>query len=159
MYFLFCVFALQACSKPDPNPELKDQLFLEYRAMADESAKLEETGAAEVKKALDEVNELPVRSSNRKILEKRYWDTIAKVDKAKQSTQYYRQKMLERQKIVTRRYLISFYQRTPAGEDEAFKEYSTIKKMRNVSRDWNPKKRIEDSKRPPPAPAAPSGGH
>jgi hypothetical protein len=147
-----------ACSKPDPNPELKDELFLEFRAQAEESAKIEEAGPAEIKKAQEEINALPINSSNRKILQDKYWDTVRKIELAKQNTKYYRQKMLERQKLVVRRYLISFYSRQPLEEDPSFKEYQSIKKGRQVPRDWDARKRVEHARKPAAPPPA-SGGH
>lgn len=154
---IFCVFAA-GCNKPNPNPEHLDPIYaeLEKEKKDMESAiSAESKQLAEFKEALAAVKP---QTGQIKYAEKRYYESLAKVEKMKQMLSYLEIHIESRKKSAKRAYLKAFYKKEPWPDPKEYETYKAQKQLEAAPRAWDAKARIEKMKAPVKA-AAPSEHH
>jgi hypothetical protein len=160
LFFSLAVIHLSfSCSKRNPNPELLDPIYLDLLALEGEAQKavaVEEGFLAEHEKALKSV--VP-QTGQIKYAEKRYWESINRVTKARQQARYYEVKRRARKLQARRDYSIAYSRGLPWPPPSEYSEYSSKKAIEaNVGKKWSAKDRVE-SLRVPEQPQKAAGGH
>ncbi|WP_413569136.1 hypothetical protein ACLWBD_17650 [Bdellovibrio sp. HCB117] len=150
-------FALSACNKPDPNPELKDPIY------SDLSATLAATTQAieAEKKALEgfqkELSEVVPQTGQIKYAQKRVFDSQQKIARLEQEKQYYELKIEARKKSSKKSYMAAFKKGESWPNPKEFEDYQAQKKFREAKRTWDVKQRMQElgvgDEKAPAAPA------
>lgn len=141
LLFFSLVFAFSACKKADPNPELKDPLYLlnqnetaaaKAEVAAAEAAILE--AEAQIQKAVPQTGQI-------KYAQKRYWDARNKLALAKQKVQYFETRAQLQMWDTREKSLEAFFQDKSYSNKEEFESYELQNKLDHSSRNWDVKKR------------------
>lgn len=141
---LFFVFLglLCACNKPDPNPELKDPIYLDLETrikevegqLATEKKNLEDANN-ELKKAVPQTGQI-------KFARKHFFDVKARMEKLNQELRYYKSRKETRIYEARNSYMDAFEKKEPWPDPKEFEEYGIAESARKKSRIWSVKERI-----------------
>ncbi|ASD62089.1 hypothetical protein B9G79_00190 [Bdellovibrio bacteriovorus] len=153
-------FSLIACSKPDPNPELKDPIFNDYQSqLGATSAALESE-----KKGLEgfekELAEVVPQTGQIKYAQKRVRESKEKITRLEQEKQYLELKIEARRKEAKRSYSKAFKKGETWPDPQEWASYQTEQRFRNAKKSWDVKERMKEvglGEEKTPEPAA--GGH
>jgi hypothetical protein len=140
---ILALVSLVGCNRPDPAPELKDQVYQGLssqlaettRAIAEENKRLEEH-----KKALSEVTP---QTGQIKFAQKRVFDSGAKLDRLKQEQQWLELRVSERRRHAKIQYLKAFKSKEPWPDPLEFEQYKTEKRLRAAKKNWDVRDRLE----------------
>ncbi|WP_291516591.1 hypothetical protein [Bdellovibrio sp. ArHS] len=144
----FCLiilsFAVSACNKPDPNPELKDPIYSDLNTtLAAANAALE----AE-KKALEgfqkELVDVVPQTGQIKYAQKRVFESQQKISRLEQEKQYLELKLEARKKSSKKAYLAAFKKGDIWPNPKEFEDYQAEKKLREAKRTWDVKQRMQE---------------
>lgn len=164
LIFLFLLTnLLLSCSKPNPNPELLDPIYMDLQnekksveAEIEAEGKMRDEFADAIRKAVPHTGQI-------KFAQKRFFDSEGRLTKLKQRLEYYTFKIESRKKLVKVEYLKSFRKKEPWPKPEEYKDYLVQKNLDRSPPYWVVRKRIEESKKPVPRGTkegeAPAGGH
>lgn len=152
---------LSACSKPDPNPELKDPIYNEFVSLAaTANSELE----AE-KKALEgfekELQDVVPQTGQIKFAQKRINDSKAKISRIQQEKKYFELKVTARKALAKSQYAEAFKNKTVWPDPKEWQTYEMEKKFRAAKKTWDVKERMKQlgvGEENTPKPKA-SGGH
>ena len=156
------LFALSACNKPDPAPELKDPIYSDLTASlaaTTQALEAEKKALEEHQKALKEV--VP-QTGQIKYAQKRVNESQERITKLEQEKQYLELKVEARKSVSRKTYLAAFKKGEPWPDPKEFESYQAEKRLRNAKKTWDVKERIKEAGLGPdlPAPApAEGGGH
>lgn len=131
------MFSLVACTKEDPNPELRDPIFKDLEKRRDEHQKNANEAAATLKTLYEKLEKVEANSIEKKDIQK----DIAK-NKAKnlESDQWYRYYKIraERRRITGRE---SYREAFAKGEEwpnpREYSDYQVNRRLVEASRNWN----------------------
>ena len=149
---------LVACNKPDPNPELKDEIYADLNTqLADVGHELEaeEKQLVEHQKALSEVTP---QTGQIKYAQKRVYDSEEKINKLRQEKQWLALRAEERLKYTKKEYLKAFKAGKPWPDPAEFEQYKLEMKMRKAKKEWDVKQRMQEAGLSVPGAKKPAGG-
>lgn len=145
LFFLFLSFSfLVACNKPDPNPELKDPIYADLNAQAEEAKKAIE---AEEKVLADHEANLKAvepQTGQIKYAQKRVYDSKNKLDKLKQEHQWLELRVKERLRETRKSYRKAFKAGQPWPDPAEYEQFQAQNKLRKAPREWSANRRIEE---------------
>ncbi len=157
----YCVVVLllllASCNKPDPNPELKDPIYLDLlKRVKEMEGQITEEGKTleEHKGALAKV--LPQTGQN-KYAQKRVFDSENRIEHLKQLKKYLEISSESRKMKDALEYSRSMNKGEPWPDSAEFKDYMDRRKGDVIPRAWNYKARVEELKEQNP-PSKPAGG-
>lgn len=147
LLLLFLTILSVACNKPDPNPELRDGIYLDFKAQLAEAQK----NLAGAQKTLEEhkvtLEKVKPQTGQIKYAQKRYWDAQRQIDKYQQQEKYWRIRIQERERFAKKDYLKAFRQGKTWPDPKEYEEYMVQKRLQTIPPQWNAKERIEQYKR------------
>ena len=126
-----------ACSKEDPNPELKDPIYQDLLSEHKKYKKMLEDGEKEITKLKEELDNVDVRSIDRKIQAREYQKAIRNIVKLREQTEFYRIKSELRKVYGRKAYRIAFRENKEWPDPKEFEDYNTNKKLRAAPRNWS----------------------
>ena len=143
---LFLPLLLFSCNEPEPNPEIRDPIYLELKTQQDLSKKaIAETEATLLEKKAD-LEKVKPQTGQIKYVQKRLWDTQRTLDSLIQQEKYWTIRIKEREQVARIEYLKAFKAGKTWPDPKEFQEYSTEKRLREAKLHWDTKERIEKFK-------------
>lgn len=169
-YALFLLIPLLgACEKKqDPNPELRDPIYADYKA----ELGIAEQGLAAEKKTLEgheaELKEVIPQSGQIKFAQKRVYESREKITKLEQRKLYFELKIKARLTEARKAYRTAFSKGEEWPDPKEHEEYKVASKLRRDGMiGWNVENRMKEAgisvpgkgnpAAAPAAPAAPAG--
>lgn len=153
----FCLLFLitlviSACNKPDPQPELGDQI---YQDMLSEQ-KIADSGVAQAEKDLEEhrkaLNEVKPQTGQIKYAQKRIYDAEHRLDRFKQQQKYWIVRSESRRDFVRQKSLEAFNKGEKWSDSKEFEVYLSEKRLRSAKLNWDARERrsefLENEKKP-----------
>lgn len=131
------IFAVSACKGPDPNPELKDPIYLD---LVSESKTLEgaiKTAEKEIESQKKTIKNLPPRDPTRMQQISMLYSHEKKLLQLKQQAEYLKIRQLQRKDHVRKIYP-SYYEQNKTWPDEnEVAEYKKLKELRSAPKSWD----------------------
>ncbi|MBL7669933.1 MAG: hypothetical protein JNM39_05565 [Bdellovibrionaceae bacterium] len=142
IFSLLAVLFVFGCSKPEPNPELRDPIYQDFLAqkaatekdLADTIAKMTEYSAA-AKKA-------PPQTGQFKQNQRKFDEMDRRATKLKQQLQFWEIRIEERVIASRLSYNHAYAQKTPWPNQTEADSYKAEKKLRLARTQWDQKERI-----------------
>lgn len=137
-------FFLISCNKPDPNPELKDPIYLDLVAATSavtNQLENEKKTLADHRKTLREV---ALQTGQNKYAEKRVRESAERINKLEQEKQYLELKVEAHKRAAKKSYLQAFKNGEAWPDEKEWNSYKTEKKLQSASKTWSAKSRIEE---------------
>lgn len=142
---ILIIFTLAACSKPDPNPELKDPIY------ADIQTKLGAANAAleAEKKKLEgfekDMEAVVPQTGQIKYAQKRLYESQANITRLEQEVEYLKLKVEQRLKTAQASYKKAYAKKEEWPDPKEYSSYQAEEKLRNAKRSWDVKQRMKDA--------------
>jgi len=135
--FIISIFALSACRGPDPNPELKDPIYLDlvsdYKAL--EGAIKNAEKEIESQKKL--IKSLPPRDPSRRQQIYALYSQEKKLLQLKQQAEYLKIRQERRKEHVRKVYPQYYEQNKPWPDENEVAEYKKLKELRSAPKSWD----------------------
>lgn len=130
--FIFCV----GCKKREPNPELRDPIYLDLKTIVGELTGVVSSGEASVETEFENLKNAQPRTKDAALAKKRYREAVKKLSKAKQKFKFYEIK-LERRLLEARlSYEKSFQEEKDWPDPKEFSAYQANKELRAANMNW-----------------------
>ena len=139
--FLFIITVLFSvgCSKREPNPELRDPIYLDLKASVGELKGDVASGEATVEEEFEKLKNSEPRSKDVALAKKRHREAVKRLRKAKQMLKYYEIKM-ERRLLESRLAYEKAFQKDQVWPNpEEYSAYKANKSLRASNLNWNSK--------------------
>lgn len=151
------------CHSKDPNPELKDPLFIELQGKMKEAEQELQAAQAAHTEALANLQKVTPQTGQIKYAMKRVNDSKDRIVKTQQQIKYLEIKIESQKWRAKESYLAAFYNHTPWPSQDEVEEFRTMYKARQTERNWSAKSRREAmhlpvGRQPAVAPAKPAEG-
>ncbi len=143
---LFLSQLLVSCSKPDPNPELSDPIYLDMKAQLTIVEKSLVDAKAKIAEGKSELNAAVPQTGQVKQAQKKLFQYEKLHDLYQQQIKYWLIRIQERGRQARLEYTSSRKSGTPWPNPKEFESYSSEKKLRLAKIQWDAKKRLEDYK-------------
>ncbi|MGZ3768458.1 MAG: hypothetical protein ACXVCP_01045 [Bdellovibrio sp.] len=137
---------LISCNKPDPNPELKDPIYLDLVAATATANQQIENEKKTLEGNRKELKEVALQTGQNLYAEKRVRESIERIQKLEQEKLYLDLKVQAQKKLAKSSYLQAFKKGEPWPNEKDWDSYQNEKKLRSVNKSWNAKSRISDFK-------------
>jgi hypothetical protein len=145
--FFFILFSL-SCSSPEPNPELKDQIYLDIQNKLSEVDKAIAAANLSIHDEEKNLTTLDIQSQQRTPIKRKIEGIRGDIRRFEQEKSFLIVRLNTRKKEVRTNSLKKFYQSpsdsTITAEDSEISDYSTINKMRSKPRQLSQKNRIKE---------------
>jgi len=141
--FLLITICLFGCNKPNPNPELADEIYLDLQSQtqnAQKDAEAEKKKLEGFKKDLD--NATP-QTGAIKYAQKRYFESEERVQKLEQLAKYYEIKAEDRKKYTITEYMKAFRAGKPWPNPEEIESYKKYRELSKIEPSWDSRKRVK----------------
>ena len=130
------VFVL-GCTKRDPNPELRDPIFLDLKDLVGDLNRDVSAFEATVTEEEEKLSSAEPRSKDLALAKKRLREAKIKLSRAEQKLKYYEIR-LERRRLETRlSYEKAFSNDEPWPDPTEFKAYEANKQLKNAKSSWS----------------------
>jgi hypothetical protein len=143
LFLLLIPFLIAACNKPDPNPELRDEIYHELNnqlAAATHALSEEEKNLEGFQSKLKEVTP---QTGQIKFAQKRVFDSENKIDHLKQEKAWLELRISERLADTKKNYMKAFKAGKDWPDPKEYEEFVATTKLRKAKREWDSKARIE----------------
>jgi len=140
---LLLLIIIVGCNKPNPNPELADEIYSDLKASAGNAAKdveAEEKKLEGFKKDLD--NAVP-QTGEIKFAQKRYFESEQRLQKFEQVQKYFELKAQDRLEYTRKQYAKAFRAGKTWPTEEEIQSYKKYKLLSNKEASWDSRKRVE----------------
>ncbi|WP_374076517.1 hypothetical protein [Bdellovibrio bacteriovorus] len=154
------LFALTACNKPDPNPELKDPIYSDLTASLAATTQALEGEKKTLEEHEQTLKDVVPQTGQIKYAQKRVDESKDRITRLEQEKQYLELKIEARKKSSKKSYLKAFKKGEPWPDPKEWDSYQIEKKLRNAKRTWDVNERLKETgfgQEKTPVPAA--GGH
>lgn len=138
--FLIALFS--SCTPKDPNPELSDPIFADFRKELDLVNKNIEAISAEYEDRVMSLKSVVPQSGQLKAVQKKVFDSKNNVDRLKQQKQFFEIKAELRKKEVHARYLESFKGGRPWPDPKEIAQFAAAKKLQKEKLEWERNKGV-----------------
>jgi hypothetical protein len=140
---LIALACLVGCTKPNPHPELADDIYLDLQAQAG-SAKKE---AEEEKKKLEgfkkDLDAVIPQTGAIKYAQKRFFESEAKSQRLEQAAKYFELKVQSRLTYTKTEYMKAFRAGKPWPTPEEIASYKKYKELASRPLSWDSRKRVQ----------------
>ena len=143
IFALFLSISLQSCSKKDPNPEQKDEIYKDYLQEMDIANKSVESQEKEVEKLKTELNTTVPQTGQIKYAQKKYFEAEKLLEKFKQQRQFFQIKLEQRKQEVQNKYEESLTGGKPFPDEEEIKNYRSTLKLQREKIIWDKNKGVK----------------
>jgi hypothetical protein len=127
---------LSACSRPNPEPEKLDPIYLDLKAEEAKAQTAVEVLSEEIKAAKDELAKLPPRDPGRRKAEQDLRNRASQLVQVEQMQLYYQIRAKQRVAYAREEYLKAFERDQPWPKPEDFDAYKKSKELRAVDKNW-----------------------
>ncbi len=150
LLILLLPFLLFSCNKPDPQPELLDPIYMEFKTQHD----MAKRAIIDIQAVIDEkkvdLDRVKPQTGQIKYAQKRYWEAQKTLDLLVQQEKYWGVRIQERLSFAQVEYLKAFKARKPWPDPKEFQEYESEKRLREARHQWDAKARIDKFRRENP---------
>ncbi|HWU43594.1 MAG TPA: hypothetical protein VN132_09155 [Bdellovibrio sp.] len=141
----FIILSLVACSKPDPNPELKDPIYTDLQAQLATTTSSLEAEKKKLEGFQKDLNEAIPQSGQIKYAQKRFYESQALITRLEQEKSYLELKIEQRKKISVSSYREAFKKKEPWPDPKEFASYQAEQKLRKAKKAWDVKDRMKEA--------------
>lgn len=125
------------CKEKDPNPELKDPIYLDLKKIAEDLAKEVESKEKEVPKLKKEIEKEKVRTLPLKLARKKLREHLDKLKVVKQDAHYAKIRAEKRKVLGRQAYIIAFQKGESWPDPKEFELYKVNRRLRSADLNWN----------------------
>jgi hypothetical protein len=151
LLFTYSFFVL-GCKKPDPNPHLRDPIYLDILSEIAAHQSSIEAEKKQLKEHEKTLREAKPQTGQIKLAEKRVWESKDRLAKMNQMLRYWQSRQVSREIEAKEAYLRAWDAKTPWPDPEEFERYEAQKALSEMgSKEWSAKNRIESYKSSAPA--------
>lgn len=160
----FALLFFASCTKHDPNPELKDPIYLDIKTQMGLAEKSLAEASAKIKEFSGELAGALPQTGQIKILQRKLYYHEKQKDLFQQQIKYWLIRSEDRIKQARIDYAKSLSGGPAWPDPKEYETYLSEKKLRLAKIEWDAKQRLEDYKnelkiKQAPAHGAPKGGH
>lgn len=141
--FAFITLCLLACHKPNPTPELADDIYLDLNSRSQSVQKELEAEKKKFDGYKKELDTITPQTGAIKFAQKRYFESEARIQKLEQKIKYFELKTKTRQKYTRLEYMKAFQDGKPWPNQEEVEAYKKYSEVSNISPGWNTKNRVD----------------
>jgi hypothetical protein len=141
--FLFITICLFGCTKPNPNPELADDIYLDLKSQSENVKKEVETEKKKLEGFKKDLETAVPQTGAIKYAQKRFFESEAKVQKLEQLAKYFELKTESRLKYTKSEYLKAFRAGKVWPTPEEIESYKKYKELAANTSGWDSRKRIK----------------
>ncbi|MGZ3796212.1 MAG: hypothetical protein ACXWRE_00610 [Pseudobdellovibrionaceae bacterium] len=142
--FYFFILGLFGCNKPNPNPELTDQIFQDLQSQTQNTQREIDTEKKKLEELKKELNAVTPQTGMLKHLQKKYFESEVKIQKLEQLRKYYEIKSESRRIYTKGEYLKAFQTGKPWPTQEELTSYKQYKESLNYGKSWNSRERVKN---------------
>lgn len=147
--FLIFVLVNSSCNKPNPTPELMDPIYVDLQKTLDETKRQLENEKKQLEEFKTALEIVVPQTGQIKYAEKRYWETLKKIEKMNQYIKFLELNLNSKQKRDRIEYLNAFNKNKPWPPKNEYEEYLQHKKMLARARKSYNQNRIEETLQQP----------
>jgi hypothetical protein len=140
---LFITISLFGCNKPNPNPELADEIYQDLTAQASEVKRETESEKKKLEGFKKDVEKAVPQTGEIKYAQKRYFESEMRIQKLEQLAKYYELKAAERVRYTRLEYLKAFKDGKPWPTEEELAAYRQYKLSSHIDGGWDSRKRVK----------------
>lgn len=129
--------AVSGCSRPNPEPEKLDPIYLDLKAEETQALAAAEALTEEIATAKAELAKLPPRDPGRRKAEQDLKNKAAQLVQFEQLILYYKIRSKQRVAYAREEYLKAFDANQPWPKPEDFEAYKNSKKLRSIDKNWS----------------------
>jgi hypothetical protein len=133
---LLASLLLAGCSRPHPEPEKLDPIFLDLKAEEAKAQTAAEALAEEIKLGKEELATLPPRDPGRRKAEQDLRNQTSQLIQIEQMQQYYQIRAKQRAAYAREEYLKAFERSQPWPKPEDFEAYKKSKQLQTIDKNW-----------------------
>lgn len=137
-------FLLFGCDRPDPQPQLKDPIYLDIQS---EITSLQQSLDSETKtlqEHLKTLAEVVPQTGQNKYAQKRVDESKALLNKISQELEYQKLKLQAQEKKARFDYKKAFESKEVWPNPSEWSEYQTEKRFRNAKKTWDVESRLKE---------------
>ena len=142
---LLLIFSFVGCSKPDPNPELKDPIYSDINSEISALTQQIESEKNQLKNHTQELEEAPPQTGKVKFALKRQSESRFRINSLEQEKKYVELKLASRKRFARESYNKAFNNKTAWPDPKEWESYSAEKRLRNAKKEWDVKQRIKEA--------------
>lgn len=155
---LLLSLSLFACSKPDPNPELKDPIYNDYNSQLGTVSAALESEKKNLEGFNEELAEVVPQTGQIKYAQKRVREAKDKITRLEQEKQYLELKIEARKRESKSSYAKAYKKGENWPDPQEWASYQTEQRLRNAKKSWDVKERMRDAGLGEEKTPEPSGG-
>ncbi len=135
IFWLPILFSV-GCSRPNPNPELIDPIYLDLSSRATTSKAAAELLANETKSAKEELEKAHPRDPSLRKLRQDLKEKESKLIQLEQQALYYEIRSQQRKDYAREDYLSAYQAGRPWPNPETKRNYDLVEKIQSAPREW-----------------------
>lgn len=135
---------LAACSKPDPNPELKDPIYSDLQSQLGATTQALDAEEKKLEGYRKELEAVLPQTGQIKFAQKRVYESEALATRLKQEVSYLKLKIEQRRKEAIISYRKAFEKKESWPNPAEYASYQVEQKMRAAKRTWDVKNRMKE---------------
>jgi len=159
LVLILITIGLFGCNKPNPNPELADEIYQGLQSQASDAKKEAESERKKLEGFKKDIEKAVPQSGEIKHSQKRYFESESRIQKLDQLTKYYELKAEDRKRYTKTQYLKAFKEGKPWPTDEEIEAYRQYKISSKVNPGWNTKERVSSYEKGEKKPESEPKGH
>jgi len=140
---LFITIGLFGCNKPNPNPELADEIYQDLTSQAGEVKKEAENEKKKLEGFKKDIEKAVPQTGEIKHAQKRYFESELKVQKLEQLAKYFELKAADRMRYTKAEYLKAFKAGKSWPTEEELAAYRQYKLSARVDGGWDSRRRVK----------------
>lgn len=141
--FIFIITCLFGCNKPNPNPELADEIYQDLQTNAADARKDVESEKKKLEGFKKDVEKAVPQTGEIKYAQKRYFESEMRVQKLEQLAKYYELRAETRKRHTKAEYLKAFKEDKPWPTEEEIAAFKQYKLSSVVDAGWDSRKRVK----------------
>ncbi|WP_413559195.1 hypothetical protein [Bdellovibrio sp. HCB209] len=142
---ILIIFTLAACSKPDPNPELKDPIYSDLQAQVGAATAAVEAEKKKLEGFEKDLAAVVPQTGQIKYAQKRVFESQAAITRLEQQLEYLKLKVEQRQKYAQASYKKAYAKKEEWPDPKEWSSYQAEQKLRNAKRSWDVKERMKEA--------------
>jgi len=146
LYFLsfFTITVILGCSKPNPNPELLDPIYLDIQSELGAKESALKTAEELLKQREEEEKSVVPQTGQIKFARKRLYDAEKSIERLKQEIKYLELRLQSRKREAKQTYITAYHDKKPWPNPSEWQTYQEKKKVMSDRGPWNVNARIEE---------------
>lgn len=128
---------LSGCSRPHPNPELLDPIYLDLSNRGNLAKAAAESAKADIKTLRADLDALPPRDSSRRKIQQDLQKKETHLLVADQEALYFEIRAKQRLEFARKAYLDAFNAGKPWPDPADFEAYKAQRRLQDAPREWN----------------------